>query len=179
MTTITNLFVRRFTPMPMKLNVGVSRKVGLPNYGSVGASCNLELELDATLLERDLEAFHIQIRGAYMAAHQAVHEELARLHALPVESPSRTADPVHVGLPRNGYSKANGCEVRERIQGDRSRTLKPATPNQVKAIVAIARKQDTDLAGLLRHEYEVERPEALSIRQASELIDMLKSSGEG
>ena len=42
--------------MPMKLNVGVSRKVGLPNYGSVGASCNLELELDATLLERDLDA---------------------------------------------------------------------------------------------------------------------------
>ena len=41
--------------MPMKLNVGVSRKIGLPDYGSVGASCNLELELDSSLLERDLD----------------------------------------------------------------------------------------------------------------------------
>ncbi len=32
--------------MALKLNVGVSRKVGLPDYGSVGASCNLELEID-------------------------------------------------------------------------------------------------------------------------------------
>jgi hypothetical protein len=174
MMTITNLFVRRFTPMPMKLNVGVSRKVGLPNYGSVGASCNLELELDPTLLERDLEAFHTQIRSAYVAAHQAVHKELARLHALPTESPSRTGERVAVGSsPRNGYSGTNGSDQRRRVQGDRSTTLKPATLNQVKAIVAIARKQDTDLARLLRHEYEVERPEDLSIRQANELIDSL------
>ena len=34
--------------MPLKLNVGVSRKVGLPDYGSVGASCNVEVELDST-----------------------------------------------------------------------------------------------------------------------------------
>ena len=66
--------------MPMKLNVGVSRKIGLPDYGSVGASCNLEMELDAGLLEKDLDGFHAQIRGAYVAAHQAVHDELARLH---------------------------------------------------------------------------------------------------
>ena len=70
--------------MPMKLNVGVSRKVGLPDYGSAGASCNLELELESGLLERDLDAFHNQIRNAYVAAHQAVHDELSRLqHAEP------------------------------------------------------------------------------------------------
>ena len=67
--------------MPLRLNVGVSRKVGLPDYGSVGASCNLELEVDAGLLERDLDAFHARVRDAYVAAHQAVHDELARLHA--------------------------------------------------------------------------------------------------
>jgi hypothetical protein len=163
----------------MKLNVGVSRKVGLPNYGSVGASCNLELELDANLLERDLEAFQTQIRNAYVAAHQAVHDELARVHALPTDNPTRTGEPVPGGSsPRNGYSKTNGREERRRIHDDRPRTVKPATPNQVKAIVAIVRKQDTDLVGLLRHEYKVEQPEDLSIRQASELIDMLKSGAE-
>ncbi len=67
--------------MPMKLNVGVSQKVGQPNYGSVGASCNLEMELDASLIEKDLDGFHARIRAAYVAAHQAVHDELARLQA--------------------------------------------------------------------------------------------------
>ena len=71
--------------MPMKLNVGVSRKVGLPDYGSVGASCNLELELDAGLIDKDLDAFHARVRNAYVAAHQAVHDELARLQ-VPVDA---------------------------------------------------------------------------------------------
>ena len=38
--------------MPMTLNVGLSRKVGEPNYGSRGASVNLELELDNSLVEQ-------------------------------------------------------------------------------------------------------------------------------
>ena len=38
------------------------------------------------------------------------------------------------------------------------------------------RRQNTDLVGLLRDEYEIERPEDLSIQQASELIDLLKNS---
>ncbi len=55
--------------MPMKLDVGVTRKVGMPDYGSVGASCNLELELDSGLLEKDLDGFHARIRAAYVTAH--------------------------------------------------------------------------------------------------------------
>ena len=64
------------------------------------------------------------------------------------------------------------------LKSDRSRVRTPATANQVKAIEAIARRQDTDLLGLLRHEYEVERPEDLTIGQASELIDLLKAPAE-
>jgi hypothetical protein len=55
--------------MPLKLNVGISRKVGLPAYGSIGASCNLEVELDSRLLEQDLQGFHARVRRAYVAAH--------------------------------------------------------------------------------------------------------------
>ena len=43
------------------------------------------------------------------------------------------------------------------------------------AILAIARRQDADLDGLLRQEFEVERTEDLTIRQASELIDRLRA----
>src|SRR5215207_5042542 len=64
--------------MPLRLSVGVSKKVGLPEYSSAGAHCDLEVELDAGLLE-DLEAFHERVRDAYVACHQAVNDELARL----------------------------------------------------------------------------------------------------
>ena len=157
--------------MPMKLNVGVSRKVGLPDYGSVGASCNLELELDAGLIDKDLDAFHARVRNAYVAAHQAVHDELARLQ-VPVGA---SAEQPSQKPARNGYARAHGNGSWARAQDDRSRVRKPATPNQVKAILAIARRQNADLGRLLQQEYEVERPEDLTIRQASELIDMLKA----
>ncbi len=58
---------------------------------------------------------------------------------------------------------------------DRSRTRKPATEKQVRAIRSIASRQHADLDGLL-HDLGVRRPEDLSLRQASELIDMLKTA---
>jgi hypothetical protein len=36
--------------MPLKLNIGASKKVADQNYGSRGASVNLEIELDASLV---------------------------------------------------------------------------------------------------------------------------------
>jgi hypothetical protein len=160
----------------MKLNVGVSRKVGLPNYGSVGASCNLELELDATLLERDLDAFHNQIRGAYVAAHQAVHDELARLQTLTDSKPQAPARTLERGNVREGYDGKNRNGRSGRFQEAPACGRHPATPNQVKAILAIARRQNADVSTLLQQEYRVEQPEDLTIRQASEVIDLLKSS---
>jgi hypothetical protein len=47
--------------------------------------------------------------------------------------------------------------------------------NQVKAIRAIARRQNADLTGLLGDEFGVEMPEHLTLSQASAFIDRLKS----
>jgi hypothetical protein len=164
----------------MKLNVGVSRKLGLPNFGSVGASCNLELELDATLLERDLEAFHAQIRGAYTAADQAVHDELARLQAAGTQAPTkpRARDAVNWSRPENGHARGNGEAVLAgRTAAEAPRSGKPATASQVKAIRSIARQKGAELVPILRSEYDVQMPEDLTLRQASALIDWLKGDG--
>ena len=44
--------------MPMRLLAGISKKMGLPNYGSLGATCHVEVELDAGLLTYDLDGLH-------------------------------------------------------------------------------------------------------------------------
>ena len=168
--------------MPLKLSVGVSRKIGLPDYGSVGASCNLEMELDSGIIGRDLDGFHAHIRDAYVAAHQAVHDELARLRA-PDNKPAVEPAPVPVQARsatavRNGGNSKSGNGHSPHPQTDRSRAPRAATQRQVKAIIAIARRQNTDLQGLLRQEYEVQGPDHLTIRQASELIDRLKAAAE-
>ena len=65
-----------------------------------------------------------------------------------------------------------------RINGRDGHPSKPATPSQVKAIVAIARRQRADLEGLLRDEYGVARPDDLTLAQASRFIDQLKAAAD-
>jgi hypothetical protein len=155
----------------LKLNVEVSRKVGLPAFGSVGASCNLEVELDVSLIDRDLDAFHARVRDVYVAAHQAVNDDLARQQALlemPHDSPASSPRPVS-----NGQSRNNGHT--DHPPAGRPRPRRPATEKRVRAIGSIASRQQCDLDGLLR-EYGVDRLEDLSIKQASDLIDTLNAA---
>jgi hypothetical protein len=161
--------------MPLKLNVGVSRKVGLPEFSSAGASCNLELELDGTLLERDLDGLQSQIRGAYAAARQAVHDELARLQMTGDSADGGTTCELAIASPQNGRHRVidNGRSMRVRAEWPSVR--RPATRSQIRAIIAIARGQDADLPRLLHEKFSVERPEDLTIRQASTLISLLKN----
>src|SRR5664279_3949443 len=116
--------------MPLRLNIGVSKKVGLPDYGSAGATCNIEMELDTHLLESDLDGFHQRVRLTYVAAQQAVHDELARLQGQPAPAPAETRNgtpdrPAH----RNGHPATS-----TRPAGNRTRPPRSATPNQVRAI---------------------------------------------
>ena len=59
----------------IKLNVGVSRKVGEPNYSSRGASVNVELELESSAAQ-DAHVLHDRIRHLFAVARDAVAEEL-------------------------------------------------------------------------------------------------------
>jgi hypothetical protein len=151
--------------MPLKLSIGLSRKVGQPDFGSLGASCGVEIELESSLLDRDREGFHRRVRELYALCAQAIAEELA--------SHQRTAPAPHVNSrgpqERNGH--ANGAPQ----NGSRSRADRPATPSQVRALHAIANDRHLDLAELLAERFGASRAEELSVADASHLIEELQN----
>ena len=63
--------------MPVKVNIGLSKKVGLPDYGSLGASAHVEFELDGGYDNGSTERFQDAVRRAYVACRAAVEAELA------------------------------------------------------------------------------------------------------
>ena len=69
--------------MGLRLCVGVSRKVGLPEFSSMGACCNVEVELDPGWLEHDLDSVPPTRPRGLFACHQAVEDELARARPAP------------------------------------------------------------------------------------------------
>jgi len=83
--------------MSLTLNVGLSKKQGLPDYGSIGASCGVTVEVDGSLLDHDLEGLQRQIQNAYVACAQAVNDQLARQQD--DGAPASTA---------NGHARSNG-----------------------------------------------------------------------
>ena len=130
----------------IKLNAGVSRKVGEPNYGSRGASVNVELELESAVVN-DPEALYEKIRRLFALAKHSVDEELGISTSAP--SNDRTSS-----APPDGETR-------------------PATDKQKYAIGAICGEngfdEDQEAMGLFG------RPVSeLTLPEASQLIDHLK-----
>jgi hypothetical protein len=170
----------------LKLHAGVSKKVGLPGFSSASASCTIEAELDSSLLN-DTEGFQIVVRRAYQSCEQAVQDQIARLTsdgpevAQPQEIVEVRTSPAITGasvnrIPATQFT-TNGADT----QGTNRATFRdapsprPATASQVKAIRAICARRQVDLVGLLRERFGLTTADELGIRQASNLIDELKS----
>jgi hypothetical protein len=170
----------------LKLHAGVSKKVGLPGFSSASASCTIEAELDSSLLQ-DHEGFQIVVRRAYQSCEQAVQDQIARLTSdgdsepQPQEVVEVRTSPAISGATVTRIPAAqivtNSADTRltNRAVFRDAPSPRPATASQVKAIRAIAARRKIDLVGLLRDRFGLTTADELGIRQASALIDELKS----
>jgi hypothetical protein len=177
----------------LKLNVGTNRKIGQPDYGSAGASCNLEVELD-TALFHDLDGLHQVVQRAYSACNQAVNDELARLsrantngqHSTEAKAGSVNGPviqevcvtPVVQGARVTKLPTSDGHHAHHIQHTATTSTVRPATTSQVRAIRAICARRKIDLVTLLQERYGIRTADELGVRQASGLIDELKNDGQ-
>jgi phage terminase large subunit-like protein len=160
--------------MPLKLTVGLAKKVGQPNYGSLGATCGVEVELENSLLGGDPDAFRARVRDAFVACRRAVDDELERLQAA-ADAPLTNGHAESCGSIGNGRANGHGT-IPTRSPSTSGPVRRSATPRQIRTIVAIARRQRANLESLLRTEYGKASLEELSLVQASRLIDGLRAA---
>jgi hypothetical protein len=145
----------------LKLNVGLSRKVGEANYGSRGASVHVELELDSGLVAEPAK-LQERIRQLFGVVRASVMEELnGNGHA---RNASKNNRPPTPSPATNGTSRNSGQRL--------------ATQSQVKAIHAIAHRRHIDVAQFLNERFHVGRPDELTIKQANSVIDELKGQAD-
>ncbi len=127
----------------LKVNVGYSKKVGEPRYGSRGAAVSVELEVDAATIE-DAELLKQRVRRLFVQVKAAVQEELVL-----------AAEPR--GVEQLAHSRVVGRSAN-----------RPATPAQLKALHRIADRWQFDLSQWLFERYGSGDPAELSLGQASE-----------
>src|SRR4051794_40846628 len=93
--------------MPLKLNIGLSRKVGEANYGSRGASVNVELELESALIGEPVK-LQDRIRQLFSVVRTSLAEELnGNGHAPSHENGNSNGKPPATNGNGNGNGNGN------------------------------------------------------------------------
>jgi hypothetical protein len=144
----------------IKLHAHVSKKVPVRgvDYSSIGFAAGVELEMADTSTAEDLRS---RISKSYSLLEACIDSEIA----------NREQQSVPV-VQMHAYKE------RPAEPAQSNRNPHPATEAQVKAIFAISksnRMTKAELADWLRAEYGVGKPEDLDIRQASDVIESLKT----
>jgi hypothetical protein len=159
--------------MPLRVNVGLSRKIGLPRYGSLGASCAVEVELDQGLLFHDADALHAKVQEAFAACRQAVADELGRQEAQSPNGCDTSGDEMNGNCAAQG-AVTNGPAINgQRPVEQRSYSI-AATQRQIQALDGIALRQRIDLRVLLQDRFGKQHLYELTRSEASRLIDELQ-----
>jgi hypothetical protein len=165
--------------MATKISLGINRKVGQPNFGSLGASCHVEFELDGPLDENNSARFQTAVARAYAACRAAVEQELAS-RSPPVNDSTGISIANSAPKSRVDNVASSAPAVRPEPSGGSLNCPSPqppklVTPNQLKAIRAIALRFELDLPTILAERCEVNSLDSLTCSAASQLIDYLKA----
>jgi hypothetical protein len=170
--------------MPLTLNVGLSKKLGLPDYGSVGATCNVTVELDGTLLQNDMETFQRHVRNVYVACSQAVNDELSRQR--PTERTTANTNNSGNGAATTPKANGNGHDNGTSQNGNGSQPTGSPNHRASQKQLDFASQLSRQIKGLGVRRLEdlankmFGKPLAdLSSLDASSLIDTLKAIKEG
>jgi hypothetical protein len=138
--------------MPLTINVGLNRKSSR-DFQSRGTSINITAELDPALLASP-QKLQEQIAALYTHAEEALEHQQHKIASSPSSSTTSQS-------PSSGENTPDSAP-------------KPATRNQMRALRAIAERLGLDLDHVSRCEFEKASSD-LDIREASRLIDLLKS----
>jgi hypothetical protein len=167
----------------MTIRTGLSKKVGLRDFGSLGATCEVTFEADHGLLEGDLDAFHRKVQTVFVAVRQAVQDELARQTSVP---PTANANGTTATPPTKATHTTNGNDTgnnHSNRNGHRNGTTGHAASEKqmdfarqlAKAIPGLGIRRLETLTQKMYGKSLV----ALTSMDASGLIDTLKSVKDG
>ena len=146
----------------IKLSVGACKKITDGNYGSRGGNVNIEVEVDSSLAG-DSAKLQAHIRHLFELARRSLTEELqANNEPASVEDSHYHRD----GAILNGNGAGNAVSVAP---------VRYATEKQILCIQGLARKNGIPVPELLK-QAGVRVFNDLSVRQASQMIESLKSS---
>jgi len=167
--------------MTIKINVGVNKKIGLPDYGSAGGHCNIEIEADNSILDNPNQ-FLQRVKDAYELARLSVEEELSH-HRQSNDRPSNAVSQPHsVSQPKAEPAQPRQ-EYRQDYRSDNSGGgNRVASDKQQRFIAALVKGvKGLDWRTLDRY-CSVQfgkNTSQLTPKEASALIDDLKEAKEG
>lgn len=167
--------------MPLKLNIGWSKKIGQPDFGSLGSSVHLELEVDSTLAAEP-DRLQERIRELFGLAKASVDEELRGASSSPnapgQHATGQAADNTRQqhANGRSGPARSATGAYRSNGNGRQSNNPPPATASQIRAIHAIAKRLGLSLEAEIQNRFDITDAAVLTIAEASQLIDELNNN---